>query len=62
MTLDAGGGQSSAPGVIVEGTIGQTDADVLQPSLSGGYELTGGYWVGMVRPPAVEAMFADGFA
>jgi len=46
-TVDAGGGQSIAPGYTLDGTIGQPDAG---PSLADStYTLSGGYW-GSVTP------------
>jgi hypothetical protein len=39
---DGGGGASSAPGYVLNGTIGQADAS---PTLSGGdSQVTGGFW------------------
>jgi hypothetical protein len=41
-TVDNGGGQSSATGYTLNGTIGQPDAG---PLMTGGaYSLSGGYW------------------
>ena len=59
----AGGGGTSSGGVfMVRGTIGQPDADPLQPSTGGRFAVTGGFWPG-VRPsaPRPEALFDDGF-
>jgi hypothetical protein len=41
-TADGGGGASSAPGYILNGTIGQADASA---TLKGGdFQVTGGFW------------------
>lgn len=58
-TVDAGGGFASAPGIAIEGTIGQADADALQASVGSGYELSGGYWPGLSHAP--DPLFKDGF-
>lgn len=63
LTLDrsviaGGGGYSSAGAYSIEGTIGQADADPLQPSSGGAYTLIGGFW-GVVGQPS--GLFADGF-
>ena len=46
-TVDGGGGTTRGSGYILRGTIGQPDAGVLE---SGGYTLSGGFWVGGARP------------
>lgn len=59
----AGGGDTSSGGVFaVSGTIGQPDADPLQPSTGGVFAITGGFWPG-VRPAAsaTDPVFANGF-
>lgn len=44
-TIDGGGGISSGGGYAVSGTIGQHDAS--GALTSGGYTVTGGFWVGV---------------
>jgi len=56
--IAGGGGYSSAGGYSIEGTLGQADADPLQPSSAGAYTLIGGFWSVPERPSGV---FADGF-
>ncbi len=43
-SVDSGGGQLSAGGYVLNGTVGQPDAGV--PLTAGGYTLTGGFWSG----------------
>ena len=46
----------------VEGTIGQPDADPLQPATGGSFEVSGGFWPGLVAAaPRPDPLFADGF-
>lgn len=61
-TVDGGGGTSSGGTFEIRGTIGQPDADPLQPSAGGVYEITGGFWPGLApAPPRPDALFANGF-
>lgn len=60
-TIDAGGGSSNGGGYAIEGTIGQPDADPLQPSTGGPYAITGGYWTGAGAVSQPDALFANGF-
>lgn len=61
-TIDGGGGASSGGTFEIEGTIGQPDADPLQPSTGGVLELTGGFWPGLApAAPQPDALFANGF-
>ena len=61
-TIDAGGGRSSGSTFVVTGTIGQHDAEPLQPSVGGAFAVTGGFWTGVVAPPPPgDAIFSDGF-
>ena len=61
-TVDCGGGTSSGGTFEIRGTIGQPDADPLQPSTGGVYELTGGFWPGLApATPQPDALFANGF-
>ena len=61
-TIDGGGGRSSGGIFTLEGTIGQTDADPLQPSSGGIYEISGGFWPGLApAAPRPDSVFADGF-
>lgn len=63
-TIDGGGGHSASARFAVTGTIGQPDADPLQPSTSanGRFAVTGGFW----RPAggggsSLSRIFRNGF-
>lgn len=59
-TVDAGGGTASGGDFSLTGTIGQVDADSLQPAAGGNFELTSGFWV--VEPAVVsELVFKNDF-
>ena len=61
-TVDGGGGTSSGGIFEIQGTIGQPDADPLQPSTGGVFEITGGFWPGLApATPQPDALFANGF-
>lgn len=61
-TVDAGGGTSSGGAFEIQGSIGQPDADPLQPSTGGVFDVTGGFWPGLApAPPQPDALFANGF-
>ncbi|HVF34092.1 MAG TPA: hypothetical protein VND91_02085 [Candidatus Saccharimonadia bacterium] len=61
-TIDAGGARSSGGNVVVQGTIGQHDADPDQPSPGGSFAITGGFWTGAVAAgPAGDPIFSNGF-
>ena len=61
-TVDGGGGTSSGGNFEIQGTIGQPDADPLQPSTGGGFEVTGGFWPGLApASPQPDPLFANGF-
>lgn len=60
-TLDSGGGTASGGTFVIEGTIGQPDADPLQPSSGGSYGVTGGYWPGLQPGATPDDVFDDGF-
>lgn len=59
--IAGGGGRSSGGVYVISATIGQADADPLQPSSGGAYAITGGFWSrrGPVLPS--DALFANGF-
>jgi hypothetical protein len=59
----AGGGGTSSSGVFaITGTMGQADADPLQPSTGGVFAITGGFWPGTIPPaPVGDTVFVDGF-
>lgn len=60
--IAGGGGTSSGGAHALQGTIGQADADPLQPSSGGVFTVTGGFWPGIPGPaPTVDALFAHGF-
>lgn len=57
-----GGGHASGGAFTIRGSIGQADADPLQPSTGGVFAVVGGFWPGSTpRPPLDDALFADGF-
>ena len=58
-TTDAGGGVANGGDFKLSGTIAQVDADTLQPSTGGDFELTGGFWI--VDTVAPDLMFRDNF-
>lgn len=63
LTLDrsviaGGSGYSSAGAYSIEGTLGQADADPLQPASGGTYLLIGGFWSAPEQP---SGLFSDGF-
>jgi len=59
----AGGGGTSSSGVfVIRGTIGQADADPLQPATGGVFAISGGFWPGVApAAPASDVIFANGF-
>lgn len=57
--IATGGGTSSGGDFTIDGTIGQADADPLQPSTGGDFAITGGFWFTLA--PAPNELFADGF-
>jgi hypothetical protein len=60
--IAGGGGQSSGGVFAIQGTIGQADADPLQPASGGALAVTGGFWPGIAPPaPPGDAVFANGF-
>ena len=61
-TIDAGGARSSGSTFVVNGTIGQHDAEPLQPSVGGPFAVTGGFWTRVVAsPPPGDEIFSNGF-
>ncbi len=60
-TIDSGGGTSTGGVFSVSGTIGQPDADPLQPSTGGVFAVTGGFWPSGTTAILPEAIFANGF-
>ena len=48
---------------LVQGSIGQFDAEPLQPSSGGAFSVTGGFWAGLSSAPAPAGteLFEDGF-
>ena len=59
-TVDAGGGTVAQGVYSVSGTLGQADADPLQPVPGGKYTLTGGFWF-PVDDTRTGGVFRDGF-
>ncbi len=60
-TIDNGGGSSTGGVFSVSGTIGQADADPLQPSTGGMFAVTGGFWPSANAAAPSETIFANGF-
>ncbi len=54
-----GGGSSSGGSFAISGTIGQADADPLQPSTGGTFAITGGFWG--TAAAQTDGLFEDGF-
>ena len=59
-TVDAGGGTTAQGTFMVAGTLGQPDADPLQPATAGKYSLTGGFWFPQ-DDTRTGAVFRNGF-
>ena len=57
-TVDDGGGSASGGAYALTGTIAQADADPLQPSTGGTYQVDGGFWGGAALS---NDLFRDGF-
>lgn len=59
----AGGGSSQGGEFRVQGSVGQFDAEPLQPSSGGEFTVTGGFWAGLSAAPSPpgSALFEDGF-
>lgn len=57
--IASGGGTSSGGDFTIAGTIGQADADPLQPSSGGDFAIAGGFWFTLA--PEANELFADGF-
>ncbi len=57
-----GGGRSAGGAWVIRGTVGQADADPLQPSTDGNgfYAITGGFWPALPAP-RTDGLFIDGF-
>lgn len=60
-SVDAGGGLASGGAYTINGTIGQADADPLQPSTGGVFGVAGGFWTALDGQSATDALFGDGF-
>jgi len=58
--IGAGGGRSGGGVYGIQGTIGQPDAEPIQPSSGGPYAITGGFWPGLTSATAWW-LFGDGF-
>lgn len=57
-----GGGTSTGGAFAVSGTLGQPDADPLQPSSGGVFAVAGGFWPGIAAAaPRGDPLFANGF-
>lgn len=56
------GGRSAGAAWVIRGTIGQVDAEPLQPSTdgSGFYAITGGFWPALPAPQ-IDGLFIDRF-
>lgn len=61
-TIDGGGGRSAGAGYVITGSVGQADAERVQPSTGGGYSVVGGFIpAARATQPGVDALFANGF-
>lgn len=60
--IATGGGRSAGGAWVIRGTVGQADAEPLQPSTdgSGFYAITGGFWPALPAPQS-DWLFADEF-
>jgi hypothetical protein len=60
--IATGGGRSAGGAWEIRGTVGQADAEPLQPSTdgSGFYAITGGFWPALPAPQT-DWLFADEF-
>lgn len=56
----AGGGRASGGPFVVDGSIGQADAEPLHPATGGAFSLVSGFWAGP-RSPRLPTLFRDGF-
>ena len=54
----SGGGLATGGSFALRGSVAQADADPLQPSNGGAYQLDGGYWGGAGQG---DDLFRDGF-
>lgn len=60
--IAGGGGSSSGGAFAISGTIGQPNADPLQPSTGGAFAISGGFWPGIApAAPQPDPIFANGF-
>ncbi len=60
--IAAGGGRSAGAPFAIRGTIGQPDADPLQPSMGGVYAITGGFQPGIAPAmPVGDPIFGNNF-
>ncbi len=60
--IAGGGGTSSGGAFSIRGTIGQADADPLQPATGSVFTISGGFWPGIApAAPAADPIFANGF-
>lgn len=62
-TIDDGGGRSASQRFVIHGSIGQADADPLQPSVSadGKYSAVGGFWTPPSDATISPHIFRNGF-
>jgi len=61
-SIDGGSERMSGGAFVLDGSAGQPDADPLQPSAAGDFQLTGGFWAGVAQPSGSgDALFGDGF-
>jgi hypothetical protein len=59
--IAGGGGRSTGAGFAVTGTIGQADADPLQPSTGGVFAISSGFGPGLSAAAVEDLVFRDGF-
>jgi len=60
-TIDGGGGLSLGSGYSIHGTLGQPDADPMQPSVGASYAVTGGFWALPMATLMDDVLFRNGF-
>ena len=59
--INNGGGSASGGAFSVKGSIGQHDADPLQPSTGGVFAVTGGFFWAGTAAPLSPTIFGNGF-
>ncbi len=61
-SIDNGSASMSAESFVVVGSVGQPDAEPLQPAGAGNFQLVGGFWAGVSQATApADLLFYSGF-